>query len=106
MGPKYFGFKIFLGSNKNAAPKILSPQKILGPKKLSLKKFVSRTFWSTKIMSPKKLGPKSSVKTGPVTAQILLIWTNGARAYGIYVARTNLAITVGIPSVPQKSLPF
>ena len=44
-------------------------------------------------MTPKKLGPKSLVKIGPVTAEILLIWTNVTRAY---VARTNVTITVGI----------
>ena len=43
-------------------------------------------------MTPKKLGPKSLVKIGPVTAtaEILLIWTNVTRAY---VARTNVTIT-------------
>ena len=43
-------------------------------------------------MTPKNLGPKSLVKIGPVTAEILLIWTNIIRAY---VARTNVTITVG-----------
>ena len=41
--------------------------------------FGPRTFWPTKIMNPKNLGPKSLVKIGPVTAEILLIWTNVAR---------------------------
>ena len=43
-----------------------------------LKKFGPRTFWPTKI---EKLGPKSLVKIGPVTAEILLIWTNVTTAY-------------------------
>ena len=47
----------------------------------------------TKNMTPKKLGPKSLVKIGPVTAEILLIWTYVTRAY---VASTNVTITVGI----------
>ena len=33
-------------------------------------------------MTPHKLGPKSFVKIGPVTAEILLIWTNVTRTYG------------------------
>ena len=44
-------------------------------------------------MTPKILGPTSLVKIGPVTAEILLIWTNVTRAY---VAGTNVTITVGI----------
>ena len=44
-------------------------------------------------MTPKKLGPKSLVKIGPVTAEILLIWTNVAKTN---VAWTNVTITVGI----------
>ena len=35
----------------------------------------------------------SLVKIGPVTAKILLIWTNVTRAY---VAWTNVTLTVGI----------
>ena len=58
-----------------------------------LKKFCPRIFWSTKILNKKKLGPKSLLKIVPVTAEILLIWTNVTRAY---VARTNVTLTVGI----------
>ena len=76
-------FEIFFGSNKLWAL----------IKFCVLKKFCPRTFWSTKIMTPKKLGPKSLVKIGPVTAEILLIWTNVTRAY---VARKNVTITVDI----------
>ena len=47
-----------------------------------------------KVKAPKKLGTKSVVKIGPVTAEILLIWTNVTRAY--YVAWTSLTMTVGI----------
>ena len=56
-------------------------------KNFGLKKFGPGAFWPTKIMNPKKLGPKSLVKIRPVTAEILLIWTNVARAY---VSRTNV----------------
>ena len=60
---------------------------------MSLKKFGSRTFWSTKIMTTIKLVPKSLVKIGVVTAEILLIWTNiFARTY---VAWKNDTVTVG-----------
>ena len=58
-----------------------------------LNKFIPRTFWITLIMTPRKLGPKSVVKIGPVTAEILLICTNVARAY---VAWTNVTMAVGI----------
>ena len=44
-------------------------------------------------MTPKKLGPKSLVKIGPVTAEILLKWTNVTR---VYVPRTNVTMTVGV----------
>ena len=44
-------------------------------------------------MTPKKLGPKSFIKIGPVASEILLIWTNVTRAY---VAWTNVTITVDI----------
>ena len=81
---------------------IWGPKKLLF-KKLKKKKMVSeksgskedgpKTFCSTKIMTPCKLGPKSLVKIGPVTAEILLIWTNFAR---VYVAWTNVIMTVDI----------
>ena len=78
---KNFGFENYFWSNKIVDPKIVG-LKICGfEKNLSLKKFGPKTFWSTKIIIPKKLGPKSSVKIGPVTAEILLILANVARAY-------------------------
>ena len=81
-----YEFEIFFGSNK------ISGLKTLGPDKCCvLKKFCQRTFWSTKIMTPKKFGPISLVKIGPVTYEILFIWTNVTMAY---VARTNVTITV------------
>ena len=43
-------------------------------------------------MNPKKLGPKSGVKIGPVKAEILFMWTNITRAYDAW---TNVTITVG-----------
>ena len=60
-------------------------------KNLGLKKCVPKMFWSIKTMTPKKLGPKDLVKIGPVTAEILLILTNTARAY---FALTNVIMTV------------
>ena len=89
---------IFFGSNKISGLKTLGPNKIL-----CLEMFCPRTFWSTKIMPPKRLGPKSLVKIGLVTAEILLIWTNVTRAYD---ARTNVTITVGIFLTWSKDLTF
>ena len=67
---KNFVFENYVWSNKIVDPKIVG-LKICGfEKNLSLKKFGPKTFWSTKIIIPKKLGPKSLVK-----------WTNVARAY-------------------------
>ena len=85
-GQKFFWFESFLLLDKNAGPKNLSLKTISGWKNLGLKKFCPRTFWPTKIRNPKKLGPKSLVKIGPVTAEILLIWTN--------VARTNVVVVI------------
>ena len=68
-----------------------------------LKKFCLRTFWSTKIMNPKKLGPKSLVEIGPVTAEILLIWTNVTRAY---VAWTNVTTQLASFKHGPKILPL
>ena len=50
------------------------------------------------MMTPKKLGQKSFVKIGPVTAEILLSWTN--------VAWTNVTITVDIFKHGPKILPL
>ena len=36
-------------------------------------------------MTTKKLGPKSLVKIGPVTAEILLIWTNVTNFFGVII---------------------
>ena len=36
---------------------------------------VHQKFWSKKIKASKSLGPKSFVKIGKVSAEILLIWT-------------------------------
>ena len=66
---------------------------ILDLKNLGLRKVGPRIFWSTKIMTPETLGPKSVVKIGPVTAEIYLIWTNVARAYASW---PNVTMTVGI----------
>ena len=72
-------------------------QKNLGKKKSVQKEFRSKSFGYKRFLGPKKgpqkLGPKSLVKIGSVTADIFLIWTNVARTY---VALTNVTITVGI----------
>ena len=77
MGPKKFEFEIFFGSNKLFGLKTLGPNKILGlefffvlKENWGPKKFCPRMFWSTKIMTPKKLGQKSFVKIRPVAAEI------------------------------------
>ena len=78
-----FGSGKFMGQKKNWSKKTI--KKILGPKKfLGLKK-----FWSIlvhKNYEPKKLGPKSLIKIGPVTSNV-------TRAD---VAWTNIPITIGI----------
>ena len=79
---KISGLTKIVGLQNFAFKGNLSSKFFLGPiKLLVLKKFCPRTFWSTKIMTPKKFGPKSLVKIGPVTAETLLIWTNVTRAY-------------------------
>ena len=83
MGLKQFWVEKLLGLKKFGVEKNFGLAKNLG-----LKKFCPRTFWSTKIV-----GPKSLVKIGPVTTEILLIWTNVARAY---VAWKNVTMTVDI----------
>ena len=68
-------------------PKILPlkfGEKNLGKKKKSgQKEFRSKSFGYKRFLGPKKgpqkLGPKSLVKIGSVTADIFLIWTNVAR---------------------------
>ena len=54
---------------------------------------VPKNFWSTQIKAPKKLSPKSFVKMGSVTAQILLICAKIVRTYVFW---TNFIMTVGI----------
>ena len=57
-------------------------------------KFGARIFESTKIILAKKWVPLSLIKIGPVTAEILVIWTIVTR---IYVAWANfVTIIVGI----------
>ena len=64
----------------------------MSEKKMCLMKFGPRRFKSTKIMPPKKWSPKSLVKIGPVTAEILVIWTNVARAYVVWTNVTMLVV--------------
>ena len=71
-------------SNKIAGSKMLGLKKILGLKRIKC----PRKIWPTKIINPKKLGPKILVEIGAVTAEILLIWTNVVREY---ISRTNVA---------------
>ena len=46
-----------------------------------------------KIKSTEKLDPKTLVKIGSVTAEIMLIWTNVAKTY---VTWTNVTVTFDI----------
>ena len=64
---KTFGFEKILWSE------------ILAEINVGLNNFGLRTFLSTQIINPKKLGSKSLVKIGTVTAEIWLIRTNVAR---------------------------
>ena len=95
LGPKKFEFH----KNKISGLKTLAIikfwvwKKFSFQKNLALKKFCPRTVWPTKIITPKKLGPKSLVKIGPVTVEILLIWTNVTRAN---VAWTYVSKAIGI----------
>ena len=63
-------------------PTLSFPQKVLGPKKFGVHK---------NLRSKKMLGPKSLVKIGSVTAEIMLILTIVSRTY--YVAWTNVIVT-------------
>ena len=92
---KNFGLKKRLGLKNFGSEKVVGSRKFLG---LWSEKNGSLKVWSNNIFvhknyDPQKLGTKSLVKIGPVTAEILLIWTNAARAH---VAWTNVTITVGI----------
>ena len=87
MGQKIF--QKILGRKKNSGVK----------KKFGSEKLLVRNFGSgKKILVRKKLGPKSLVQIGLVTAEILLIWTNVIRAY--------VAITVGIYETWSKDPTF
>ena len=83
----------FIKQENFGLKKMLALKKNLCLNKFGSKQVLSKTFWSTKIMTPKKLGQKSFVKMGPVTAEILQIWTNTTKAYVVW---TNVTITVGI----------
>ena len=58
-----FELEIFFGSNKISGLKTLGPNKIL-----CLEKVLSKNILVYKNYDPKKCGPKSLVKIGPVTA--------------------------------------
>ena len=83
---KNLGPENFLSPTKNGSKTILGPQnfsstKMLGPKSFGLKSCCVQNIWvkqnfGAKIKALKKLGQKSLVKIGSVTAKILLIWTN------------------------------
>ena len=84
-GQKEFTPKQIYWAKKCWAPKNFGLKKYFG----SEKDFWFEKFWSTEIKALKKLGPKSLVKVGSVTVEILLIWTNVARTY---VAWTNVTM--------------
>ena len=87
-------------AQKHEGKKILfSPKHFLCQKIFVLKDvWYRKKCWSTKIEA-QKFGPKSLVKIGSVTAEILLTLTNVARAYGAW---TNISMTVGMC---QKMVP-
>ena len=62
-------------------------------KKLGQKKFGSKEFLGPKKFGSNKMGQKSLLKIGSVTAEIFLIWKNVARTN---VAGTNVIVTVRI----------
>ena len=100
-----FGLKSILGLEFFLCPIKLWVQKCWALKKFWVwkkfivrKKFGSKEVWSKSILAhknyePQKLGPKSFVKIRSVIAEILLIYTNGARTY---VVCTSVIMTVGI----------
>ena len=63
---------------------------MLVPKGLRSQKVLVQKICQKRILS--KLGPKSLVKIGSVTAEILLIWTNVTKTN---VTWTNVKVTVG-----------
>ena len=81
----FFKFKIekncwveknFGSEKKFGSEKMCTPQIFFGPKKFWIKKMLEKYFGSKKSpmkCDPKNLGPKSLVKIGLVTAEILLI---------------------------------
>ena len=113
MFEKEIWLKKNLGFEKMLGPMILWFQKNFGPCKflvsdkdfrskinLDPKKFDPNKFWSTKITAPKKLLPKSLVNIWPVTAEILLLWTDVAwtNVDGTNFAWTNVIAIVEISS--------
>ena len=111
MFEKKIWLKKNLGFEKMLGPMILWFQKNFGPYRffvsdkdfrseinLDPKKFDPNKVWSTKITALKKLVPKSLVNIGPVTADILLIWT--------HVAWKNVTMTVGSVKDGPRDLPI
>ena len=87
-------YKIFVGQKEFVVKKV----KRIGYKNCWSKNiWVKRSFVQKNLVhknqDPKKLGPKSFVKIGSVTSEIMLIWTNDAKTY---VARANVTMTVRI----------
>ena len=75
MCPKKIKIKIFL-IQKICVLRNLLAHKIFGSKEVLNEKILVQ-----KIKAPKKLDPKSLVKIGSVTAELMLILTNVTRTY-------------------------
>ena len=89
----WFYFLTF-GTEKNSWKKFGFRRKIWVQKNVCLMKLGPRTFKSTKNMPPKKWGPKSLVKIGPLTltADILVIWTNVTRTFVDWTNVTGMVV--------------
>ena len=104
-GPKISGPKRFrskkIGVQENFVSKNIWCKIIWVPKKFLVRKiFGNKKFVSNKMLVQKnvclkfeQLGPKSKVKIGSITAELLPIWTNVTRAN---FAGTNVPVTVDI----------
>ena len=102
LGKKKLSIQNFLVKQNFFGPKniwvkkvkiICAQENVWSMKYLGPKKFCPKKCWTSKINAPKKLGPKSLVNIGSVTAEIMPVWTNAATSY---VARTNVTMTIGM----------
>ena len=105
LGPNFFGPKFFQTQNlfqaqnlwsgnfigltkivraqKNFQPKFFQTQIFFTPKIFFGLKYFGQKKFGPKIKAPQNFGSISLVEIGSVTAEILLIWTNVARAYEV-----------------------